>query len=92
MLLSKNLVASLDTKGKKSKIVKYFSLIKHKEEINVGSLKFTGLLTPGHTKGHMVFLLHGSSYGAPDCLFAGDLLFFAGAGKLLDSEKKICVA
>lgn len=36
-------------------------------------------MTPGHTSGHVVYVLDG--LGAPSSLFSGDLLFVGGAGR-----------
>lgn len=47
----------------------------------MGCLTFEALATPGHTVGHMVYVLDGGPFGAPPCLFSGDLLFLAGCGE-----------
>lgn len=61
----------------------YCRLIKHKDEIQIGSLFFQCLVTPGHTTGHVVYNLSGSQYGCScDSIFTGDLLFLAGCGNL----------
>ncbi|NWW93795.1 PNKD hydrolase, partial [Rhynochetos jubatus] len=51
-----------------------------KEKVSVGCLTFEALATPGHTVGHMVYVLDGGPFGGPPCLFSGDLLFLAGCG------------
>ncbi|KAK3731222.1 hypothetical protein QZH41_011196, partial [Actinostola sp. cb2023] len=51
-----------------------------------GALKFTTLFTPGHTVGHVVYLLDGQPFGAPDSLFSGDLLFIGGCGRIFEGE------
>lgn len=52
-----------------------------KEKVKVGCLTFEALATPGHTVGHMVYVLDGGPFGGPPCLFSGDLLFLAGCGE-----------
>lgn len=52
-----------------------------REKVSVGSLTFEALATPGHTVGHMVYVLDGGPFGGPPCLFSGDLLFLAGCGE-----------
>lgn len=52
-----------------------------REKVSVGSLTFEALATPGHTVGHMVYVLDGDPFGGPPCLFSGDLLFLAGCGE-----------
>lgn len=47
----------------------------------MGCLTFEALATPGHTVGHMVYVLDGGPFGGPPCLFSGDLLFLAGCGE-----------
>lgn len=47
----------------------------------MGCLTFEALATPGHTVGHMVYVLDGGPFGSPPCLFSGDLLFLAGCGE-----------
>uniref|UniRef100_K7G515 PNKD metallo-beta-lactamase domain containing n=1 Tax=Pelodiscus sinensis TaxID=13735 RepID=K7G515_PELSI len=53
-----------------------------KEVVSVGQLRFKALFTPGHTVGHMVYVLDGKPCGGPACLFSGDLLFLSGCGEL----------
>ncbi|NXU53245.1 PNKD hydrolase, partial [Turnix velox] len=57
-----------------------------KDEVKVGSLTFQALATPGHTVGHMVYVLDGGPFGGPHCLFSGDLLFLAGCGELFEGS------
>ncbi|XP_078725469.1 putative thioesterase PNKD isoform X2 [Lampetra fluviatilis] len=54
------------------------------EELRFGRLCFRARFTPGHTVGHMVYVLDGQPFGAPDCLFSGDLLFLAGCGRMFE--------
>uniref|UniRef100_A0A8C8LUJ6 Metallo-beta-lactamase domain-containing protein n=1 Tax=Oncorhynchus tshawytscha TaxID=74940 RepID=A0A8C8LUJ6_ONCTS len=51
-----------------------------KDSIDVGRMHFKALFTPGHTVGHMIYLLDGRSIGAPSSLFSGDLVFLSGCG------------
>ncbi|TSK62581.1 putative hydrolase PNKD [Bagarius yarrelli] len=52
-----------------------------KDVIDVGTrLQFRAFYTPGHTVGHMIYLLDGRSFGGPNSLFSGDLLFLSGCG------------
>ncbi|XP_030344345.1 probable hydrolase PNKD isoform X2 [Strigops habroptila] len=53
-----------------------------REKVSVGCLTFQALATPGHTVGHMVYVLDGEPFGGPPCLFSGDLLFLSGCGCL----------
>ncbi|KAK2153949.1 hypothetical protein LSH36_281g10074 [Paralvinella palmiformis] len=53
--------------------------------LEFGALQFTVYTTPGHTVGHVVFLLEGSPFSAPPCLFSGDHIFLAGAGRMFES-------
>ena len=48
--------------------------------IELGSLKFRVLMTPGHTPGGMCLLLESDE--GPDMLFAGDTLFNNGVGRV----------
>jgi hydroxyacylglutathione hydrolase len=50
------------------------------QEWSIGSLRVRALHTPGHTPGHMCYLLHDGE-GAPWVLFSGDTLFAGGAGR-----------
>lgn len=49
--------------------------------VSVGRLQIRALATPGHTQGHLVYLLDGEPYKGPSCLFSGDLLFLSGCGE-----------
>ena len=49
-------------------------------EIPVGRLKLAALHTPGHTPGHMSYVLHDRS-GAPWVVFTGDTLFAGEVGR-----------
>lgn len=60
----------------------FHSVLVDIEMIKFGGMNFTAIHTPGHTVGHVAYLLDGKSLGAPDCLFSGDHLFLGGCGKL----------
>ncbi|XP_069717401.1 probable hydrolase PNKD isoform X2 [Phaenicophaeus curvirostris] len=57
-----------------------------RETVSVGCLTFKALATPGHTVGHMAYVLDGGPFGGPPCLFSGDLLFLAGCGRLFEGS------
>ncbi len=48
---------------------------------NIGRLQIEALHTPGHTAGHMSYLLHDSG-GSPWILFTGDALFSGDVGRV----------
>uniref|UniRef100_A0A8C8SFC7 PNKD metallo-beta-lactamase domain containing n=1 Tax=Pelusios castaneus TaxID=367368 RepID=A0A8C8SFC7_9SAUR len=54
------------------------------ETVSVGQLCFKALFTPGHTVGHMVYVLDGQPFQGPACLFSGDLLFLSGCGRIFE--------
>lgn len=65
----------------------------HQDVVSVGRLQIQALATPGHTQGHLVYLLDGEPYKGPSCLFSGDLLFLSGCGeclRLLPSVVTLC--
>lgn len=49
-------------------------------------MHFRSLFTPGHTVGHMIYLLDGSTIGSPSSLFSGDLVFLSGCGRLRNNK------
>uniref|UniRef100_A0A663MZ72 PNKD metallo-beta-lactamase domain containing n=1 Tax=Athene cunicularia TaxID=194338 RepID=A0A663MZ72_ATHCN len=61
-------------------------------KVSVGCLTFEALATPGHTVGHMVYVLDGGPFGGPPCLFSGDLLFLAGCGRLFEGSPETMLA
>uniref|UniRef100_A0A8C0HQZ2 PNKD metallo-beta-lactamase domain containing n=1 Tax=Buteo japonicus TaxID=224669 RepID=A0A8C0HQZ2_9AVES len=63
-----------------------------REKVRVGCLTFEALATPGHTVGHMVYVLDGGPFGGPPCLFSGDLLFLAGCGRLFEGSPETMLA
>jgi hydroxyacylglutathione hydrolase len=58
----------------------YGELIREGDSIQVGRLKLVALHTPGHTPGHMSYVLHEAS-GAPWVVFTGDTLFAGEVGR-----------
>uniref|UniRef100_A0A8C2VLV4 Probable thioesterase PNKD n=1 Tax=Chinchilla lanigera TaxID=34839 RepID=A0A8C2VLV4_CHILA len=56
----------------------------HQDVVSVGRLQIRALATPGHTQGHLVYLLDGEPYRGPSCLFSGDLLFLSGCGRTFE--------
>ncbi|XP_060267261.1 probable hydrolase PNKD isoform X1 [Ovis aries] len=56
----------------------------HQDVVSVGRLQIRALATPGHTQGHLVYLLDGEPYEGPSCLFSGDLLFLSGCGRTFE--------
>lgn len=50
------------------------------EALRIGRLKLRALHTPGHTRGHMSYLLHDPN-GAPWMVFTGDALFAGDVGR-----------
>lgn len=56
--------------------------------IGVGELCFTARHTPGHTVGHVIYVLDGNPPAAPPCLFSGDLLFLSGCGESGPSDPR----
>ena len=61
----------------------YCSTLKDGDYLKIGPLSFKVIFTPGHTVGHLTYLLEGSPFGAPDSLFSGDHLFLSGCGKFV---------
>ncbi|XP_069554752.1 probable hydrolase PNKD [Brachyistius frenatus] len=58
--------------------------LSHKDSMTVGRMHFKALFTPGHTVGHMIYLLDGQAVGAPSSLFSGDLVFLSGCGRMFE--------
>lgn len=54
------------------------------DSISAGPLTFQVKFTPGHTIGHVVYILDAEKYGAPTCLFSGDHLFISGCGRMFE--------
>ncbi|XP_051937475.1 probable hydrolase PNKD [Hippocampus zosterae] len=60
--------------------------LSHKDSVTLGCLHFKALFTPGHTVGHMIYLLDGRPLGAPSSLFSGDLVFLSGCGRIFEGS------
>jgi hydroxyacylglutathione hydrolase len=58
----------------------YGDPIRDGDSIHVGRLKLVAVHTPGHTPGHMSYLLYDAS-GAPWMVFTGDTLFAGEVGR-----------
>ncbi|MDY7041220.1 MAG: MBL fold metallo-hydrolase, partial [Chloroflexota bacterium] len=58
----------------------YGERISDGETLRIGRLKLEALHTPGHTRGHMSYLLHDPG-GAPWMVFTGDALFAGDVGR-----------
>jgi hydroxyacylglutathione hydrolase len=59
----------------------YGEPIRDGEELRVGRLKLESLHTPGHTHGHMSYLLYDPG-GTPWMVFTGDALFAGDVGRI----------
>lgn len=57
----------------------YGDRINDNQKINIGDIEIKAIHTPGHTLGHMSYLL--SLKGKPYMIFSGDALFFGGIGR-----------
>uniref|UniRef100_A0A8C2ZHP7 PNKD metallo-beta-lactamase domain containing n=1 Tax=Cyclopterus lumpus TaxID=8103 RepID=A0A8C2ZHP7_CYCLU len=60
--------------------------LSHKDSVRVGRMHFKALFTPGHTVGHMIYLLEGQVVDAPSSLFSGDLVFLSGCGRMFEGS------
>ncbi|XP_070566282.1 probable hydrolase PNKD [Ptychodera flava] len=60
--------------------------VSDEDRIQIGNFNFTVKFTPGHTRGHSVYILDGTPYSAPDSLFSGDLLFIGGSGRMFEGS------
>ncbi|XP_040057079.2 putative hydrolase PNKD isoform X2 [Gasterosteus aculeatus] len=58
--------------------------LSHDDSVTVGRMHFKALFTPGHTVGHMIYLLDGQAVDAPSSLFSGDLVFLSGCGRMFE--------
>ncbi|XP_063072930.1 probable hydrolase PNKD [Engraulis encrasicolus] len=58
-----------------------------KDTVEVGpQLRFRAFYTPGHTVGHMIYLLEGQLFNSPSSLFSGDLVFLSGCGRMFEGN------
>jgi len=73
--------------------VDYGEPIRDGEVLRIGSLRLEALHTPGHTPGHMSYLLR-NGQGAPWVIFSGDALFAGDVGRvdLLGRERLVEMA
>ncbi|XP_030283156.1 putative hydrolase PNKD [Sparus aurata] len=60
--------------------------LSHKDSVTVGRMHFKALFTPGHTVGHMIYLLDGRAVDTPSSLFSGDLVFLSGCGRMFEGN------
>ena len=60
--------------------IKFGRPVKDGEEFNIGRLKIKAIHTPGHTPGHMSYLLYDTD-GNPWMVFSGDALFAGDVGR-----------
>lgn len=72
--------AKVYTAGDEDLNYQYGERIKDGQEIVLSSLKIKAIHTPGHTLGHMSYLLYLKDE-QPYILFSGDTLFFGGVGR-----------
>ncbi|XP_072436089.1 probable hydrolase PNKD [Chiloscyllium punctatum] len=63
-----------------------------KETIKVGNLRFHAFLTPGHTVGHVIYVLEGNLPSIPACLFSGDLIFLSGCGRIFEGSSSLMLS
>ncbi|XP_030846670.1 probable hydrolase PNKD isoform X2 [Strongylocentrotus purpuratus] len=66
--------------------------LKDGDSFQIGGLKFTALFTPGHTVGHMVYLLDRSDKNLPNSLFTGDILFLGGNGRMFEGPPSLMLS
>ncbi|XP_078311682.1 putative thioesterase PNKD [Crassostrea virginica] len=57
--------------------------------LTFGDMRFTVHFTPGHTEGHVVYMLDGAPYGMSDSLFSGDHLFLGGCGRMFEAAPSV---
>lgn len=60
--------------------------LSNEDSVNIGRLHFKAFFTPGHTVGHMIYLLEGQTIDAPSSLFSGDLVFLSGCGRMFEGN------
>ncbi|KAG7464144.1 hypothetical protein MATL_G00184140 [Megalops atlanticus] len=63
-----------------------------KDSIEVGRMRFRAFFTPGHTVGHMIYLLDGRALGGPCSLFSGDLVFLSGCGRMFEGSASMMLS
>ena len=55
--------------------------------VTCGDLEITAIATPGHTPGHLAYLIDGTDCFTADCLFKGTVGGTRGRGVIFDSHK-----
>ena len=63
----------------KSRIPAIDKILKNNQEFKIGTLNFTTIFIPGHTKGHVAFYSKNEKV-----LFSGDTLFSLGCGRVFE--------
>lgn len=63
--------------------------VNDQDTLSFGDMRFTVHFTPGHTEGHVVYLLDGAPYGMSDSLFSGDHLFLGGCGRMFEAAPSV---
>ncbi len=58
------------------------------DTLRSGELEIDVIATPGHSKGHLAFLVNGSDCFTADCLFKGTVGGTRGRGEIFESHKK----
>lgn len=72
--------------GKRENIPAVTHPVSDGDRLTFGRLQVTVYETPGHTLGHVVYLVDGSQLGAPSNLFSGDHLFIGGIGRIFEGS------
>ncbi|XP_064404294.1 probable hydrolase PNKD [Halichondria panicea] len=62
--------------------------VKDNDTIKLGKFTIDVLSTPGHTTGHVVYVLQSE----PPCVFTGDLIFVAGNGQMFEGTPQTMLA
>lgn len=80
LALSKLTGAMVYTSGHDDLVYEYGEKVYDQDEFIIGGLKIKTLHTPGHTKGHLSFLV--SLKDNPYLIFTGDTLFYGDVGRI----------
>lgn len=72
--------------GKSDNIPSVTHEVSDGDSLEFGRLKISVFKTPGHTLGHVVYLLDGGRFGGSNSLFSGDHLFIGGIGRLFEGN------
>lgn len=78
--------------GKHDNVPDVTNTVEHGHTLEFGNLNFTIKVTPGHTVGHVVYVLDGQPYGCPDSVFSGDHLFVGGCGRMFEGPPATMLA